>query len=547
MVPISLPAHSFVLSFLSRISRNVGFCACLAVIWSLFYYRTRSSAQKWTYRRFVHYRTRSSAQNRSQYGIVTSLQHGKRRDDRITLMNTEKRYFGTDGVRGVANKELTCQMAFCLGETAVQVLGRTLVIGRDTRVSGSMLEAALVAGITSRGGTALLAGVIPTPAVAFLVQQEGADGGVVISASHNPPEYNGIKFFDSQGYKLSEEKENQLEAGLQTLVTGELSGNSTLADTTELPTGVEVGQAVPLLDACDRYIKHAVSVLEREQITLKGLKVALDCGNGAAHYCTPQALKLLGAEVFVINDEGKGAVINVASGSTDLTQLKELVLSNKADVGIAHDGDADRTIAVSESGQEIDGDYIEAICALDRKATRGIPGNTIVSTVMCNIGFVQAMEEAGLRVLQTPVGDTNVLAAMREGGYAIGGEQSGHMIFIEHNTTGDGLVTALMLLAAMQRNKKSLDVLAEEAMKKYPQTLINVKVSNKEALDTSEALQAAIQASEAELKESGGGRVLIRASGTEPLVRVMVEAATKDTADAIATQLAHVVETELAA
>lgn len=452
----------------------------------------------------------------------------------------QKRLFGTDGVRGVANRTLTCQVAFGLGASAAQLLGPALVVGRDTRMSGSMLEAALVAGITSRGGTALLAGIIPTPAVALLARELGAGGGVVISASHNPPEYNGIKFFDSEGYKLSDEMEDRLEAGLCEIASLDAGGESNT-----LPTGAGIGAAVALDDAHERYIRHAVSVVEREKLSLKGLRVAVDCGNGAAYRTTPEALRRLGADVAVINDEGDGSIINVGSGSTDLGQLARLVRSSGADVGIAHDGDADRVIAMSATEAEIDGDYIEAICALDRKATRGIPGNAVVSTVMCNIGFIQAMEESGIKVVQTPVGDSNVLAAMRKDGYVIGGEQSGHTIFIEHNTTGDGLVTALMLLAAMQRSGKSLDTLAAEAMKKYPQTLINVRVDNKHHLEDNAAIAAAITSAEEELRISGGGRVLVRASGTEPLVRVMVEAAGRDTADRLARSLADTVEAEL--
>ncbi len=499
-----------------------------------------------------------------------------------------QRFFGTDGVRGVANHELTCEMAFALGEAAVRLLGPKLVIGRDTRISGSMLEAALIAGITSHGGEALLAGVIPTPAVALLTRQLGASGGVVISASHNPPEYNGIKFFDAEGYKLSQELEDRFEAALHTALGTELAeaaagkeggvgGNSGASDgggagggndsgigdddtsagkasasvnaavkpARSRPIGTAVGVARPIEGAHERYINHAVDILAKQKISLKGLTVAVDCGNGASCNITPEALRRLGAKVVVINDEGDGSIINVDCGSTNLDQLAQLIKESKADVGIAHDGDADRTIAMSASGMEIDGDYIEAICALDRRATRGLPGNTLVSTVMCNIGFVQAMEKAGLKIIQTPVGDANVLAAMREGGYAIGGEQSGHMIFSEYNSTGDGLITALMLLAAMQRSGKPLDILAVETMSKYPQTLINVHVANKQLLDTNKAIAVAIQAGEAELQKNGGGRVLVRASGTEPLVRVMVEAAGEEIAERIAKSLAGTVEKEL--
>lgn len=448
----------------------------------------------------------------------------------------KKRIFGTDGVRGVANKDLTCEMAFGLGAAAVKLLGPVLVIGRDTRQSGTMLEAALVAGISSRGGEALLAGIIPTPAVAFLTRNLDASGGVVISASHNPPEFNGIKFFDSGGYKITPAVEDQLEEGMQ----------AAWQQSQGLPTGSAVGVTRHIEDAQERFIESAVAILKKEHVSLKKLKIAVDCGNGASCYTTPETLRRLGAEVIAINDSGDGAAINVDSGSANLSQLIETVKNCKADVGIAHDGDADRVIAVGAEGMEIDGDYIEAICALDRKATRGLPGNTIVSTVMCNIGLVQAMARAGIKVLQTAVGDANVLAAMRAGGYTIGGEQSGHTIFLDHNTTGDGLTTALMLLAAMQRSGKPLHELALETMQKYPQTLINVAVKNKERLSQNANISEASSAAEAFLQDNGGGRVLLRASGTEPLVRVMVEAAAKSTADSIAQSLAKTVEAELA-
>ncbi|MDR2035533.1 MAG: phosphoglucosamine mutase [Coriobacteriales bacterium] len=461
-------------------------------------------------------------------------------------MKTKKRLFGTDGVRGVANQELTCEMAFGLGASAVEQLGNTLVIGRDTRISGNMLEAALVAGITSRGGKALLAGVIPTPAVALLTREMKAAGGIVISASHNPPEYNGIKFFDAAGYKISPELEDQLEAGMRRVNGREPLEEEAGREPETLPVGTGVGAVVVIEDALERYISHATDILTDENISLKELKIAVDCGNGASYYVAPEAFRRLGAEVVVINNGGDGAIINVNSGSSDLGQLIELVKSSKADVGIAHDGDADRVIAVSATGAEIDGDFIEAICALDRKATRGLPGNTVVSTVMCNLGFTKAMEDAGLQVLQTAVGDSNVLAAMLEGGYVIGGEQSGHTIFLDHNSTGDGLITALMLLAALKRSGISLDELAARTMKKYPQTLINVHVADKHKLDQSPTIASAVQEAETTLQASGGGRVLLRASGTEPLVRVMVEAAEKEIADRIALSLVSVVEAELA-
>jgi phosphoglucosamine mutase len=451
---------------------------------------------------------------------------------------TNKRHFGTDGIRGIANSELTCKMAFALGAAAVELLGKRLVIGKDTRRSGDMLESAMIAGILSQGGTALLAGVIPTPAVALLIRQLGADGGSVISASHNAPEYNGIKFFDSQGYKLSKSLEDRFEQKLQNAVVGS-------EELTNLPTGVDIGQVELVADAAERYIQHAINTVTAQGLNLKGLTIAVDCGNGASYQTTPETLRRLGAKVEVINDEGNGDVINVESGSTNLKPLQELVLSIGADLGIAHDGDADRMIATTADGSEIDGDYIEAICALDLKAQGALPQNTIVSTVMCNLGFSRAMQEAGITVIQTSVGDANVLEAMRAGNYSLGGEQSGHMIFLEHNTTGDGLITALQLIVSMLRNQQTLAQLAQDAMQKYPQELINIKVTDKNGLDANQVIADAIAVAEAQLERSGGGRVLVRASGTEPLVRVMVESASEAEAHKQATTLAELVAAEL--
>lgn len=449
------------------------------------------------------------------------------------------RYFGTDGVRGIANTELTCKMAYILGETAVELLGNTLVIGRDTRRSGTMLEAALVAGITSAGGDALLAGVIPTPAVALLTRELGAQGGVVISASHNPPEYNGIKFFDAQGFKLSRELEDAFEARLQAGVkrTDEPSPSSP-------PTGAAVGISRPIEDAAERYVSHAVETVRSQGIDFAGLTVAVDCGHGASFYTTPEALRLLGAEVIAINTDFDGDDINCGCGSTHLEQLKAAVVKNGADAGIAHDGDADRMLAVDAAGNELDGDFIEAICALDFARQNKLPQNTVVSTVMCNLGFVTAMREHNIEVIQTDVGDSNVLAAMRGGGYVIGGEQSGHMIFLDYNSTGDGLVTALQLLATVRRSGQSLAQLSQ-VMTRYPQVLINVKGVDKTRFHASSVLKQAIE--DAETRLGTEGRVLLRPSGTEPLIRVMVEAKEERTAREEAEWLAAVVEQELRA
>jgi phosphoglucosamine mutase len=515
------------------------------------------------------------------------------------------RYFGTDGVRGVANKELTCEMAFTLGMAAVELLGARLVIGRDTRRSGPMLEAALVAGITSAGGDALLAGIAPTPAVALLIREFEADGGVVISASHNPPEYNGIKFFDAEGFKLTQELEDAFEARLQALdeVPSQVPGKVRLQasdrqkdrqkDAFLAPiTGTAVGTVIPLEGAGERYIAHAMSVVcprgasssdlpdassdasqtpapDASSVTpavtpaappdappapldtpldtprgidLTGLRIAVDCGHGASFATTPETLRRLGATVEAINTDFNGDDINVGCGSTDLRQLKELVAETGADIGIAHDGDADRMLAVDEAGNELDGDIIEAICAIDLKGQGKLARDTVVSTVVCNLGFISAMRDRGIEVIQTAVGDRHVLAAMREDGFVLGGEQSGHLILLEYNSTGDGLASALQLIAAMRRADKTLGHLAK-AVTRYPQIFINVTVSDKEGLGSSADLTRAIREVEGRLGDQG--RVLIRASGTEPLVRVMVEAADEQIARDEAQLLASVVGQEL--
>ena len=484
------------------------------------------------------------------------------------------RYFGTDGVRGVALSELTVQMAETLGRAAVHILGPRLLIGRDTRSSGTQLQAGLIAGITAAGGEALLAGVIPTPAVAYLTRTYAADGGVVISASHNPPEYNGIKFFDAQGFKLDEQSEQQFEDALQAQaiaaweagetsainVAGEASavslageasaisvtGDSSAANTSNSSTCTEnlrpvtgaASSTEDLTDASERYIQHATQVFSSQGLDLTGLKIVVDCGHGAAFYTTPEALRRLGAELICLNCDFDGTDINVNSGSTHLEQLQASVLANAADLGFAHDGDADRVIAVDAQGNEVDGDFIKAICAVDMKTQGKLAHNTVVSTVMANFGFVKALREQGIEVVLTDVGDSKVLAAMRDGGFTLGGEQSGHLIFLEHNSTGDGLVSALQLLAAMRRSELALHELSQ-IMEKYPQEMINVTVSDKQKLSNSERLAAALQAAETELGSEG--RVLLRPSGTEPKFRVMVEAHDAQLAQRLAKQLAELV------
>ena len=442
------------------------------------------------------------------------------------------RLFGTDGVRGVANAQLTCDLAFKLGQAAVAFQGKTILIGKDTRLSGDMLESAVAAGIMSMGGTALLAGIIPTPAIALLVRDLHCDGGIVISASHNPPEYNGIKLFDAQGFKLPDAVEDEIEAFVQ---AGGAAKES-------LPAGDAVGVALPVDEACELYIAHAVSTVADEGIDFQGLKVALDVGHGASCMTSPEALRRLGADVTVINEDFDGTDINVQCGSTHLGPVRDLVAQIGADVGIAHDGDADRVMLVDARGNEIDGDVVEAVCAIDLKERGLLPGNTAVSTVMCNLGLSHALRDAGIDLVQTKVGDRYVLEAMREGGFVVGGEQSGHMIFLEHNSTGDGLVTALQFLAACKRAGKSIEE-AASVMTRFPQTLVNVQVHDKHAADGNAAVQAAVAAAEEALGDSG--RVLLRPSGTEPVVRVMVEAASAEEAERHALAIADVVKAEL--
>ena len=469
------------------------------------------------------------------------------------------RLFGTDGVRGIANVELTCEMAYRLGQAAAIFLGKTIVVGRDTRRSGDMLGAALAAGIMSAGGTVLEAGIIPTPGVALLVREMRAAGGAVISASHNPPEYNGIKLFDAQGFKLPDAVEDEIEAFI---VNGGLEGDvaraeevawqaaqasdgaaadatSYLASEIKMPSGAEVGVVVPLEQACDIYVDHVARSIEDHGLSFEGLRIALDTGHGASSLTSPEALRRLGAEVFVINDDFTGMDINVQCGSTHLEPLHALMEETGADVGIAHDGDADRVMLMCPDGTEIDGDMVEAVCALDMRERGVLAGDTVVSTVMANFGFVRAMREAGINVVQTKVGDRYVLEAMREHGYSIGGEQSGHMILLDHNSTGDGLMTACQFLAAVIRSGKPVAE-AIAVMEKMPQTLINVHVRDKHAVDGNEAVAAAIAAAEAALGDDG--RVLLRPSGTEPVVRVMVEAIDPAAAQAHAEAIAAVVE-----
>ena len=446
------------------------------------------------------------------------------------------RLFGTDGVRGVANAELTCELAIRLGQAAVRFMGSPIVVGRDTRLSGDMLQAELVAGIASAGGDALIAGIVPTPAVALLVREMRAAGGIVISASHNPPEYNGIKCFDAQGFKLPDAVEDDIQAFVEAGGLDALGGDA-------LPVGAGVGVAIELEDAAETYIRHAVDSVASQGIDFSGLHVALDCGHGASSLTSAEALRRLGAEVTVVHDDFDGMDINVGCGSTCLDPLREVMAASGADVGIAHDGDADRVMLLSKDGVEIDGDIVEAVIARDMKMRGCLPHDTVVSTVMANLGFVRAMEDLSIAVKQTKVGDRYVLEEMLAGGFALGGEQSGHMILLDYNSTGDGLMTACQFLCAVRRSGCAVED-AIAIMKRFPQTLVNVRVRDKHALEGCAPVRDAVAAAEARM--GSDGRVLVRTSGTEPVVRVMVEASRAEIARSCAESIAAVVERELA-
>lgn len=439
------------------------------------------------------------------------------------------RLFGTDGVRGVAGTELDRDLAVALGRAAVRKIGSRVLIGRDSRVSGPMLEDALVAGIRAEGGEPVVTGIIPTPAVALLTRQSDVDCGIVISASHNPPEYNGIKFFDADGYKLPDALEDELQ-----VVVEEVRGEQ--VPTPEPPVVLE--------DAAQRYIEHAVDTVRAKGVDFSGIKVALDCAHGASCATTPAALEELGAEVFAINTDPDGANINVGCGSTHLEPVIELLEQTGADIALAHDGDADRLLAVAPDGTVVDGDYILAICAEDMKGRGALAENTVVGTVMANLGFQLAMKREGIDVATTKVGDRYVLEQMRALGACIGGEQSGHIIFLEHNSTGDGLVTALQLLSVIATTGKPVSELMQ-VMDKFPQALVNVRVTDKALYAGNDAIADAERQASAELGDEG--RLLVRPSGTEPLIRVMVEARTQAQADQIAQRVADVVAAQIGA
>ena len=457
----------------------------------------------------------------------------ERRSISSTGATPVSRLFGTDGVRGLANRDLSGELAFSLGRAAVVVLtehgdGRPrIVVGRDTRASGEFLEAALVAGICSAGGDALTLGVCTTPGVAFLTTDLGAQAGAVISASHNPAEYNGIKFFGESGYKLPDGEEDEM----QEVVT---SGRG------PKPEGRGVGRVIPLPDAEDRYLKHLV---EAASSSLEGMRIVVDCANGAASAVAPELLRRLGAEVLPINDSPDGWNINARSGATRPDVVATAVVAAGADAGVAHDGDADRAMFADHEGGVIDGDQVLAASALAMHREGGLVDGTVVTTVMANVGFRLRMDEAGIRVLETKVGDRYVLEEMLRSGAVLGGEQSGHVIFLSHATTGDGLLTAVQFLTLARRQGVSVAELAA-CMERFPQVLLNVPVPDPNRLEDSDDVRSAVRTAEEALGDRG--RVLVRPSGTEPLVRVMVEGPTEEAARAHAEAISEAVRRSVA-
>lgn len=446
------------------------------------------------------------------------------------------RLFGTDGARGVANSELTCELAMKIGRAAAMVLTEScahkpkVLIGMDTRASSHMLASAISAGLCSVGADVLIIDVVPTPAVAFLVKEYDYDAGVMISASHNPCEYNGIKIFQGNGYKLPDELENEIE--------------EIILDETKLPPvvlGGDVGKISFSSKAVDDYIFHLAMTADGD---FKGMKIALDCANGSASVTARALFTRLGAKCCIINETPNGTNINENCGSTHLEQLQKFVVENKCDIGFAFDGDADRLLVVDENGEVVDGDKIIAVCSKFMKENNKLKNNTAVVTVMSNMGFFKFCEKNGINCVKTKVGDRYVLEEMVKNGYAIGGEQSGHIIFLDHATTGDGQMSAIQVLNVLKSTGKKISELASE-MQVYPQVLINVRVSNfgKARLDKDEEVQLAIREASEELGDTG--RVLVRVSGTEPLARVMLEGEDYNQIKSLAESIAKVIEERL--
>ena len=443
------------------------------------------------------------------------------------------RIFGTDGVRGVANKELTVELAMSLGKAGAFVLTKenshkpTILVGCDTRISGEMLANALMAGICSVGANAVYVGVVPTPAVAYLTRVKGYDAGVVISASHNPAEYNGIKFFSGTGYKLPDQLEDEIEETMR----------MNLAEF-PMPLGGEVGRIIYDEDARDEYIDFAAGLINMD---LSGLKIVVDTANGAASTTAERVFSKLNAKPIMIHNIPDGININQGCGSTHMEDLRQAVIANKADIGIAFDGDADRMLAVDEAGNMVEGDQIMAVCGLFMKQQGKLKKDTITATVMSNLGFFQMGKRENINIEQTKVGDRYVLERMLKCGYNFGGENSGHVIFLDENTTGDGLISALHLLEVMVNTGKKLSELTQ-VMTVLPQALVNARVSNikKEYYMDNPEIAKAIE--ELEKRFDGAGRVLIRPSGTEPLVRVMIEGNNQEIIEKEANDLAALIE-----
>lgn len=441
------------------------------------------------------------------------------------------RMFGTDGVRGIANTELTSEIAYGLGRAGAHVLTDgthkpKILVAKDTRISGDMLEAALVSGILSVGAEAVILGVVPTPAVAHLIREYGADAGVMISASHNPVEYNGIKFFDNNGYKLKDELEDEI----QRLIENNFEGVNS-------PTGNDLGRAYNKIEALEDYAKYAMSTVDT---TFDGLKIALDCANGAAYSAAEKVFKSLGAETFVIHNNPDGTNINENCGSTHMKDLQNFVVEKGCDLGFAFDGDADRCLAVDEKGNIVNGDFLLMMCAKYLKDQGKLKDDTLVVTVMSNLGLDIAAKKEGIKLVKTKVGDRYVLEEMVKDNFVLGGEQSGHVIFLNYNSTGDGLVTALQVAALRAKANKSLSELAS-IMKELPQVLVNAKVPNDKKNIYLEDAEIIASIKEIEAKLNGVGRVLIRPSGTEPLVRVMLEGENQEEIDKMANDLANLI------
>ncbi len=446
-----------------------------------------------------------------------------------------RKYFGTDGVRGIANTELTCELAYKLGRAGGYVLAKgkdkvKVIVGKDTRVSGDMLESSLIAGLMSVGCDVITVGVIPTPGVAYLTKKYGADCGVVISASHNPVEYNGIKFFNNEGFKLDDSVELEIEDYIDNIEKIDYH-----------PTGEKVGRKVYTHNAQRDYIDYLKSITD---VDFKGLKVVLDCANGAAYKVAPKTFEELGANVITINSEPDGNNINDKCGSTHPQKLQEAVLAQKADLGLAYDGDADRLIAVDENGNIVDGDHIMILSAIHLKKKNQLAQDTLVVTVMSNIGLTIAAKENNIKLATTAVGDRYVLEEMQKSGYNLGGEQSGHMIFLDYNTTGDGVLSSLILAKIVLEEQQALSQLAG-VMTQYPQVLVNARISNENKNRYMEYPEIKSEIERIENLLEGCGRVLIRPSGTEPLVRVMLEGKEEGQIKELATNLANLIKEKL--